>query len=301
MEPHFSKSINPDYSLSAASVFMSTAKAYINAYGTLELLRDANTWGSVVTATWVPDWTWRGRLRDSRPEFDSEASTDRANDVPFKGTYCADRGLLLVMPEYRDDLLGCQAIIFDEVDGLGAHPLAEGAIIVQSQQTAATTGHIDETAPHISRTLCAERDPTTSLACWDYFLHDMFYYERWTSWFAMNADLAVEGRDLRSYFSGVIPDGAVFEDYWTAYQVWQRAAHGRRFMTTATGRFGWAPFARATILDDVSEVRRGDVLAIFPGCSTPIILRSKSFGDVFQVVGEAYVHGLMDGEMLKLL
>ncbi|KAK9776449.1 putative HET-domain-containing protein [Seiridium cardinale] len=308
MEPHFSKSINPDYSLSAASVFMSTAKAYIKAYGTLELLRDANIWGSAVTATWVPDWTWRGRLRDSRPEFGSDASADGANDVPFKGTYCADRGLLLVMPEYRGDLLGCQVIIFDEVDGLGAHPLAEGAIIVQSQQTAATTGHVDETALRISRTLCAERDPTTSLACsllhlpqtneaavkefsrlsWDYFLHDMFYYERWTSWFPMNADLAVEGRDLKSYFSGMIQDGAAFEHYWTAYQVWQRAAHGRRFMTTAAGRFGWAPFARATILEDVSEVRRGDVLAIFPGCSsTPIILRSKSFGDVFQVVGEA--------------
>lgn len=321
MGPHFSKLIVPDYSLSAASVFASTAKAYIKVYGTLELLRDANLWGGVVTATWVPDWTWRGRLRDSRPEYDLKVSSEETDDVSFKGPYCADRGLLFVQPEYRGDLLGCQAIIFDEVDGLGAHPHAKGAIIVQTQQPGVPNGHVDEIAHQLSCALCGDRDPTASLPWallnlpqttdaaitqfsrlgWEHFIHDMFYFEKWTSWFAKNAKLVVGGRELRAYFPGVIQDGAVFSDYWAAYQIWQRAAHGRRFMTSSAGRFGWAPFARAAIVEDAPEVQRGDVLAIFPGCSTPIILRHTGFGGVYQVVGEAYVHGMMDGEVVNLL
>jgi hypothetical protein len=43
--------------------------------------------------------------------------------------------------------------------------------------------------------------------------------------------------------------------------------------------------------------KAGDVICVICGCSTPIILRGKE--NAFQLVGEAYIHGIMNGEALK--
>ncbi|RFU27148.1 hypothetical protein B7463_g9190, partial [Scytalidium lignicola] len=40
--------------------------------------------------------------------------------------------------------------------------------------------------------------------------------------------------------------------------------------------------------------RKGDLVCILFGCSVPVVLRSRD--DHFEVVGECYVHGMMDGE-----
>jgi hypothetical protein len=43
----------------------------------------------------------------------------------------------------------------------------------------------------------------------------------------------------------------------------------------------------------------GDFVCVIFGCSVPVILRKVR--DHFRVVGEAYVHGLMDGQAVKSL
>jgi hypothetical protein len=65
----------------------------------------------------------------------------------------------------------------------------------------------------------------------------------------------------------------------------------------SSGRFGWVPFYHGGTNDD--RTLSGDVVAIFPGCTTPIVLRPVD--GCFQVVGEAYIHGMMDGEMADLV
>jgi hypothetical protein len=72
---------------------------------------------------------------------------------------------------------------------------------------------------------------------------------------------------------------------------------GRHFATMISGRFGWVPSYRGGTEDD--RTRTGDVVAIFPGCTTPIVLRAAE--KQFEVVGEAYVHGVMEGEMADLV
>ncbi|KAF2489419.1 HET-domain-containing protein [Lophium mytilinum] len=42
---------------------------------------------------------------------------------------------------------------------------------------------------------------------------------------------------------------------------------------------------------------QGDIIAVLLGCSAPIVLR-PSIDETYQVVGEAYVHGVMNGELL---
>ncbi|KAF4625441.1 hypothetical protein G7Y89_g12730 [Cudoniella acicularis] len=63
----------------------------------------------------------------------------------------------------------------------------------------------------------------------------------------------------------------------------------RRFFRTSKGRFGWGP----------DQMRDGDVVCIFDGAAVPLVLRPVLAGQ-FEVVGDAYVHGIMDGEAMKL-
>jgi hypothetical protein len=50
---------------------------------------------------------------------------------------------------------------------------------------------------------------------------------------------------------------------------------------------GFAPFSS----------QEGDFVCVLRGCSVPVILRRTS-GDHYVFVGEAYVHGTMDGEIM---
>ena len=60
---------------------------------------------------------------------------------------------------------------------------------------------------------------------------------------------------------------------------------GRVFFTTEAGFIGLAPKA----------ARKGDRVHILLGCQSPMLLRPEETG-TFSVVGECYIHRLMDGE-----
>jgi hypothetical protein len=61
----------------------------------------------------------------------------------------------------------------------------------------------------------------------------------------------------------------------------------RRLMVTKQGYVGVAP----------CRARLGDVVAILFGCSIPLVLRREPTHDAWQVVGESFVHGRMNGEI----
>ncbi len=75
-------------------------------------------------------------------------------------------------------------------------------------------------------------------------------------------------------------------DYYEQLQV---VAPGRQPLSMAGGYYGIGPH----------ETQAGDRLAIFLGAQVPYILRRNTGGNTFRLVGEAYVHGLMDGEAMK--
>jgi hypothetical protein len=93
-------------------------------------------------------------------------------------------------------------------------------------------------------------------------------------------------------------EGAFENDNETCY-AWGRAYHpviaGRRPMITTEGYFGWAPSSNADRLEEVAAV--GDVICVLIGCSTPLIIRPA--GSKYRLVGECYLHGIMEGEVLK--
>ncbi|ETN41635.1 uncharacterized protein HMPREF1541_03571 [Cyphellophora europaea CBS 101466] len=328
MDPVLSKSIIPDYRSNPTEVFIKAADAYISTYKDLELLRDANLWGSQETPSWVPDWTWRGRSRDSRPDdfFQPDFNQRENGDGSMeRRSYRADLGLAFALPpRIGGRSLLCQAVILDTVDGLGDNPEAANPNRIQSQGLASAYGDFDAHSQQLAIALYAGRrrregDSTALLNFpltqesaekqfrklgWKRFIYDLdFYYSRWTNWFSSNAFFRVAGRDLRAYFSDRIPEGADVSDYWSAYQGWVRTALAgpRRLVTTTAGRIGWVECAKAVSLDVELEVRREDVFAVFPGCSMPILIRPVNGGDGFQVVGEAYLQGVMEGEVRELV
>lgn len=69
---------------------------------------------------------------------------------------------------------------------------------------------------------------------------------------------------------------------------------GRRFFTTKKEYSGLAP----------QQCRNGDLVVVLAGGSTPYIICRASQGSspkkYHAIVGDAYVHGIMDGEALKL-
>ena len=65
------------------------------------------------------------------------------------------------------------------------------------------------------------------------------------------------------------------------------AGYGRTFCLFDDGRAGWVP--------DTAKI--GDQVAIFLGAEVPILLRPQ--GDAYLVVGETYVHEMMDGQAFE--
>ncbi|PMD55579.1 HET-domain-containing protein [Hyaloscypha bicolor E] len=75
--------------------------------------------------------------------------------------------------------------------------------------------------------------------------------------------------------------------------VWARMKIGswlrwRRLIVTKKGYIGMGP----------TGVRIGDTVAVLEGGVTPFILRK--YGYMYRLVGESYVHGIMDGEVLEM-
>ncbi|CZR69830.1 uncharacterized protein PAC_19730 [Phialocephala subalpina] len=101
----------------------------------------------------------------------------------------------------------------------------------------------------------------------------------------------IDGRDFQSYFPPQRDVGFEMtiglEDALTRVE---NALTGRRLMTTTEGYLGLA----------IREARQGDLVAILYGCSCPVILRRRGDG-TFHFVGEAYMHGIMDGEAMDRL
>lgn len=75
-----------------------------------------------------------------------------------------------------------------------------------------------------------------------------------------------------------------------AHEVWtSQMSTNRRLFVTDNGYIGLGPV----------KMRKGDQICILYGCSVPIVLRKVSGG--VTLVGDAYLHGLMDGEALALV
>lgn len=70
-------------------------------------------------------------------------------------------------------------------------------------------------------------------------------------------------------------------DFENSHSQWTQ---GRQFAVTEQGLMGWVPLA----------ARVGDNVGLFAGCRVPFVMRA--FREGYKIVGDTYMHGMMDGE-----
>jgi hypothetical protein len=87
----------------------------------------------------------------------------------------------------------------------------------------------------------------------------------------------------------VEPDGDKIGNISTFVDLASYFCNGRRLIYTKHGRYGFAPKASRT----------GDVCAVISGCKIPMILRPLGSLGYYQLVGEAYIRGVMEGELAQ--
>lgn len=72
-------------------------------------------------------------------------------------------------------------------------------------------------------------------------------------------------------------------DFEASHSQW---CQGRQFFVSTKGFMGWCP----------ASARVGDAVGLFAGCRIPYVLRGAGESGRWRIVGDAYVHGVMDGE-----
>jgi len=101
----------------------------------------------------------------------------------------------------------------------------------------------------------------------------------------------MEGGDLDTHDAIYNAQSSLVSEYVERVQavVWSR----RMMITAAKRLLGLVP----------KKSREGDLLCILHGCSVPVILRKRREfvdGDLYELVGECFVYGIMDGEALTI-
>lgn len=323
----------PNYSLSHMDVLAIFFQNYVRSTQDLSILCHAGMDGKTqlerVWPTWLPRWAsdrhvypffcdWTGR-QDTWPTFNA----------------CGK----MMTPSLEidsDKLLRCNGIIADELDGVQFDPWCKQAWEdTQGRQSASTRniyGGPESTFEALWRTLVADtnrnfytgslvpcpQEATTNFGalfagkCHEYNrLLDtqevsqgglptspvLGYSNIARRWHGMR-ELKLGGLRLRDVIplKGALPmSGEVFEDGsrrlardWENFE----GSHGqvfyrRRIFTTQQGRLGVGS----------RSLKPGDKVCILWGCPVPLLLRRN--GARFQLVGDAYVHGIMHGESIS--
>lgn len=114
-----------------------------------------------------------------------------------------------------------------------------------------------------------------------------------STWWAHEAGYLAEALRGTDKVSREIRDTATLPDAKDGYTKWSRVANGasrnRRFALSAGGLYVLGPKA----------MEPGDMIYVFLGGKMPFVIRP--WGEHWLLVGECYVHGLMDGEIFESL
>ncbi|KAF2848775.1 HET-domain-containing protein [Plenodomus tracheiphilus IPT5] len=281
--PEWLQHIQPDYTRPVEDVYRAVVTAAVEISGRLEFLSHCHGKGTLhpLLPSFIPDWT--SKIEDlahatylsrafATPSFN--ASSGSKADFKFTShTSASTKGL-----------------IADVISTLGPLPTNDNNTtpeLVRSWEDLAQINHgvtkspqpppPSQHEPSLQQTLCGGM--AGSWTGTNHFWHratpttDAPRYIKWRAWIAANQDPAL--------FDAEVGD---FDNAHNAVR------NERRFVVTEKGRLGFVPLAAGL----------GDVVAVLAGAHVPYVLRSEGEGggdgSCYSVVGDAYVHGIMDGE-----
>ena len=112
------------------------------------------------------------------------------------------------------------------------------------------------------------------------------FFRKFKYFCKQNSSTVVFSRHLSTYFSPEPPTCAdtVVSREFLLYRV--SPIYSKKLVVTEGGAVGLGP----------KSAQEGDVVAVLHGCRTPVILRSGEDDGTFQLLGDSYFYGLMEGE-----
>lgn len=305
----------PDYTCPIQQVYKSLVLAYIDQYKNLDILVQASAHKKLpALPSWTPDWSEEKRIsrlnrRHSHTGFFHAAGNTTAS----------------LLPSTNDNIMICEGVPIDALDGLGHCLLEKSPNGQHSLADHATSIYGDDEATFsaIWRSLISdvryfanssfERAPEVmghlfikKCRNWEnvFLNRDHPQYEPrkvihpdisiFELWYLKNRFLNVAGRPIREWaferLEAAQADDTDIILNASFERTMKKKIYGRRLITTLKGYIGLAPLAS----------KKGDMVCVLFGCSTPIILRPLANGG-YKFIGECYVHGIMEGEAMAML
>jgi hypothetical protein len=298
--------IKVSYEQDVFGIFVDFTSAVIEGTGSLDIICTARsqTLGDKSTSSWIPDYRTRP---DINMEMTSKDPYNAAKDTQFTGRI--DRSV-------NPPRLVAKGLRFDIIDGLasvsGHSNLVElSRTISQSVGTDIMYTSDEQTKDAIFQAMVAGRDglgnpaPETyetvvqMIALADIIvdtdeISNNVFFKLWFQTLLATRELKLGGRELGLWlraFSEGHTAAFEFPDNNTIIEAITRAwsvTIDRPFMTTQAGAFGLAS----------QYAQPGDVICLLLGCTYPVILRPDGDSGEFRLVGEAFIHGVMEGELL---
>jgi hypothetical protein len=326
VDPGITSKIEPDYQSSVPQVLIAFTKAVITSTNSLELLRRARPsvaqsyilHNNLCLPSWVEDLTCDDVLQNM------DATGTKYPDMYSAG----GKTPFNIRFSDQDTAFSCQGIVLDSIDGMGvptstreANPpnrtIARPSQIQNAYFSEAATGDA------LWRTLVGNRNNRVGTGSmppdtWKEILNVLYRidsynddsynllssypelskfcsYPELSNFFSRNREMTLYGKtlpywlDTRNCFGSTSPPLSKSE-ISHILQCTRINLMYRKLMTTVRGYLGLVP--------DIAEL--GDVICVLPGCSTPLIIR-PGMGGYFNLIGECYVHGLMEGEVMEWL
>lgn len=294
MDARLSRMIKPDYTLSKAEIFKDFAQMAIRFTKRLDIITcQGISNGDRELPSWVPDMTERICV-----------GTDMTANLP----YGASKDSTAVVTFRANDLI-VQGIVVDQIDGRGT-PDSNRSDFIPSEHSNNPYGSELGVRDAIWRTFFANRDILGDLiseSCSrildrviatpgsEEMDEDSNMFETGFCWMVYaNSDFRICGQELISFFWHQMEERPKAPEWKLTFDPFARInslGNGRLPITTTKGYFGLARLG----------VERGDSVCVLLGCSVPVILRKNADGQSYRFIGESYIHGVMDGEVMDWL
>jgi hypothetical protein len=238
----------------------------------------------IICRPWAPTDSklpnWIATIAGSAFGVLQDGSFGRKNGDSFVGSpnrkiYNASAGRALVDYQFSQGLLLVRGLKVDTISA--CLPRANGGIVWREALHMAgwneRSDKFDSVPERLWRTLVADRSPDGS--------PPKSWYQR-----ACLYTLAQTSSTRVLDTSALIKSGgpSIMVEFLERVQsvVWNR----KFFSTSSRNMFGLGP----------DGLQSGDVVAVLYGCSVPVILRAMEDRMHYKLVGECYIHGLMDGQ-----
>ena len=302
MDERIAALVKPDYSDTVENIYRSFTLATIEATKSLDVLRHCEPARNFKLPSWVPDLTvepWNTALTLCEDSFTTSGLSSASTEALLDG-HC----------------LSCKGFVADRIDGMGCM-WSKGwspESVIQTQGTSNPYRTLKGVQNAIWKSMVASHSLPGEPLDTDYGsllatpvlaqtsmpegsalknLVGSFIFDWCVSFLKGNAEFHVAGKRMEEYYwKEADPEQVDAVHLRDALMQRDRINLSRKLVTTERGFVGMA----------LETAERGDAVVVLQGCSVPLVLKEvrTASGDVrWRIVGECYLHGIMNGEAME--